>query len=51
MDIDSLSVEERNRLMKDGKCFICQETGHMAKDHKKNDFSQNTRREETPKYE
>ena len=51
MDIDSLSVEERNRLMKDGKCFICQKTGHMAKDHKKNDFSQNQKREEAPKYE
>ena len=51
MDIDSLSVDERNRLMKDGKCFICQKTGHMAKDHKKNDFSQKQYREEVPKYE
>jgi hypothetical protein len=40
MDINSLSVDKRNRLMKDGKCFICQKTGHMAKDHKKNDFPQ-----------
>src|SRR5271168_4472290 len=50
MDIDSLSVEERIKLMKDGKCFICRRTGHMAKDHKKNDSSQNQWREETPKY-
>ena len=40
MDIDLLSVDERAKLMKDGKCFICRQTGHMAKDHKKNDFSQ-----------
>jgi hypothetical protein len=51
MDIDSLSIEERNRLMKDGKCFICQKTGHMAKDYKKNDLSQKQTREEAPKYE
>src|SRR5271155_232851 len=25
MDIDSLSVDERNKLMKDGKCFICRQ--------------------------
>src|SRR5271155_4260701 len=50
MDIDSLSVDKRNRLMKDGKCFICQKTGHMAKDHKKNNFPQKQLREETPKY-
>ena len=35
MDIDSLSIDERMKLMKDGKCFICQRTGYMAKDHKK----------------
>src|SRR6202789_3718207 len=50
MDIDSLSVDKRNKLMKDGKCFICQQTGHMAKDHKKNDFAQNQKREDAPKY-
>ena len=51
MDIDSLSVDERNKLMKDGKCFICRQTGHMARDHKKNDFAQNQKREDAPKYE
>src|ERR1700678_4450857 len=51
MDINSLNIDERIKLMKDGKCFICQKTGHMAKDHKQNDFSQNQWREETPKYE
>src|ERR1700678_2085786 len=48
MDIDSLSIDERNKLMKEGKCFICRQTGHMAKDHKKNDFTQ--KREDAPKY-
>jgi hypothetical protein len=51
MDIDSLSVDERAKLMKDGKCFICQQTGHMAKDHKKNNSSKKQWREEAPKYE
>jgi hypothetical protein len=51
MEIDSLSVDERMKLIKEGKCFICQRNGHMAKDHKQNNFSQNQRRAETPKYE
>jgi hypothetical protein len=51
MDIDLLSIDERMKLMKDKKCFICQRTGHMAKDHEQNNFFQNQRREETPKYE
>jgi hypothetical protein len=51
MDINSLSIDEQTRLMKDRKCFICRQTGHMAKDHKKNNFSQNQRREDAPKYE
>ena len=32
MDIDALSVEERGKLMKEGKCFCCRKTGHLAKD-------------------
>src|SRR5271168_950358 len=51
MDIDIMSVDERTKLMKEGKCFICRQTGHMAKEHKKNDSSQKQWREETPKYE
>ena len=32
MDIDAFSLEERGKLMKEGKCFHCRKTGHLAKD-------------------
>ena len=32
MDIDSMTIEERNNLMKQGACFKCKKRGHMAKD-------------------
>jgi Zinc knuckle len=30
MDIDRLTIEERNQLMKEGRCFKCRNTGHRA---------------------
>jgi hypothetical protein len=30
MDVDRLTVEERNKLMKEGRCFKCRNTGHWA---------------------
>jgi hypothetical protein len=30
MDIDRLTVEERDKLLKEGKCFKCRKTGHRA---------------------
>jgi Zinc knuckle len=30
MDVDRLTVEERNKLMKEGRCFKCRNTGHQA---------------------
>jgi hypothetical protein len=30
MDIDAMSVEERTKLMKEGKCFRCKKPGHLA---------------------
>jgi Ty3 transposon capsid-like protein/Zinc knuckle len=30
MDIDRLTVEECNKLMKEGRCFKCRNTGHRA---------------------
>jgi len=32
MDIDKLSVEDRARLMKEGKCFRCQKRGHRSRE-------------------
>ena len=45
MDIDAMSMEKWAALMRKGGCFICEETGHLAWDHKKqmdkgNDLSQ-----------
>jgi hypothetical protein len=32
MDVDALTMEERGMLLRQGKCFCCRKTGHMAKD-------------------
>jgi Zinc knuckle len=32
MDVDALTMEERGTLLRQGKCFRCKKTGHMAKD-------------------
>ena len=32
MNVDALSIEEKRRLMKEGKCFQCKKLGHLAKD-------------------
>ena len=37
MDIDAMSTEKRAALMKKGACFICEETGHLARDHKEHE--------------
>ena len=34
MDVDAMSTEKRTALMKKGACFICEEPGHMARNHK-----------------
>jgi hypothetical protein len=31
MDVDTLIIEERVTLLRQGKCFCCKKTGHMAK--------------------
>jgi len=33
MDIDRMSIDERNEYMKKGLCFRCRQTGHMSRDH------------------
>jgi Zinc knuckle len=30
MDVNRLTVEERDKLLKEGKCFRCRKTGHRA---------------------
>jgi hypothetical protein len=32
MDVDTLTMEERGTLLRQGKCFHCKKTRHMAKD-------------------
>jgi hypothetical protein len=32
MDVDTLTMEERGMLLRQGKCFCCKKAGHMAKD-------------------
>ena len=32
MDVDALTIEERTKLMKEGKCFRCKKAGHLSKD-------------------
>jgi Zinc knuckle len=32
MDVDTLTMEERATLLRQGKCFHCKKTGHMVKD-------------------
>jgi Zinc knuckle len=32
MDVDALTMEERGMLLRQGKCFHCRKTGHLAKD-------------------
>ena len=34
MDVDAMSTEKRTALMKKGACFICEELGHIAREHK-----------------
>jgi Zinc knuckle len=32
MDVDALTLEKRNEMMRKGLCFNCEEQGHLSKD-------------------
>lgn len=32
MDVDAMTTEERNDLMRRGACFICKMIGHLSRD-------------------
>jgi Zinc knuckle len=37
MDVDRLTIKEQNKLMKEGRCFKCRNTGHQANECPKDD--------------
>jgi hypothetical protein len=37
MDIDRLTVDKQNKLMKEGRCFKCRNTGHRANEFPEDD--------------
>ena len=51
MDIDVMSMEKREGLMKAGKCFYCEDHRHMVRDCPKKKGKQAEQKEEPPKYE
>jgi hypothetical protein len=32
MDVDTMTIEEQTKLMKEGRCFQCKKTGHISRD-------------------
>jgi len=40
MDVDALTTEERNSLLKQGKCFKCKKIGHLAKECPERNYEQ-----------
>src|SRR5271155_2403510 len=40
MDIDAMSIDKRTHLMKEGKCFNCEQTGHLEKDCPRKELKQ-----------
>ena len=49
MDVDVLTFEERQTLMKQGKCFKCRKTGHQAADRPGEEDRKGKKKEESPK--
>ena len=53
MDVDAMSIEDRNELMKRGACFRCKKSKHLSKDYltknKTTGTSQEIQKKMTPK--
>ena len=49
MDVDALTFEERQTLMKQGKCFKCRRMGHRAANCPGEEDRKGKKKEETPK--
>jgi hypothetical protein len=49
MDVDRLTVNERNKLLKEGRCFRCRNTGHRANKCPENDDDKKKKAKEVPK--
>jgi Zinc knuckle len=49
MDVDRLTVEERDKLLKEGKCFRCRKTGHRAKKCPEEENNNKKKGKEVPK--
>ena len=51
MDVNALTFEERQTLMKQGKCFKCRKTGHRAADCSGEEDRKRKKKEEPQCYE
>jgi hypothetical protein len=46
MDVDQLSQADRDKYMKEGRCFICAQTGHRSSDTSFHPKKKNVRHQE-----